>query len=172
MLLMEKQDYDKITITDITRRAGVSRMTYYRLYQSKDDIIDSHLTEIFDDMMDQIHSKQIITEREFFICFFNAVNENRLLFQNVVKARMLEMVWRKEKEYTVPLFNTFFQPRDDDPLAHYRLCFFAGGFLQISREWIESGMQEDVETLAELACSITEKLHRLSSQELSVTNVR
>lgn len=31
MLLMEKQDYEKITITDIARRAGVSRMTYYRV---------------------------------------------------------------------------------------------------------------------------------------------
>lgn len=36
MDLMEKEDYEKTTITDIANHAGVSRMSYYRVYQSKD----------------------------------------------------------------------------------------------------------------------------------------
>ena len=35
--LMHTKDYDDITITDITERAGVSRMSYYRNYHSKDE---------------------------------------------------------------------------------------------------------------------------------------
>ena len=37
--LMHTKDYNDITITDITKRAGVSRMSYYRNYKSKDDIL-------------------------------------------------------------------------------------------------------------------------------------
>ena len=48
MELMEKEDYEKITVIDITKRAGVSRMSYYRIYQSKDDIIETHLIEVFE----------------------------------------------------------------------------------------------------------------------------
>lgn len=33
--LMHTQEYDDISITDITKRAGVSRMSYYRNYNSK-----------------------------------------------------------------------------------------------------------------------------------------
>ena len=47
---MEKEDYEKITVIDITKRAGVSRMSYYRIYQSKDDIIETHLIEVFEEM--------------------------------------------------------------------------------------------------------------------------
>ena len=46
ILLMEQQDYDKITITDITKKAGVSRMTYYRLYSSKEDILLQQFSKI------------------------------------------------------------------------------------------------------------------------------
>ncbi len=38
MQLMEKKDFQQITVTEITGRAGVSRMAYYRNYTSKEDI--------------------------------------------------------------------------------------------------------------------------------------
>ena len=40
--LMKQKPYGEITITDITKKAGVSRMAYYRNYQDKDDILISH----------------------------------------------------------------------------------------------------------------------------------
>lgn len=39
VLLLEQKPYDKISITEIAKRAGVSRMSYYRNYSSKDEII-------------------------------------------------------------------------------------------------------------------------------------
>ena len=38
--LIEKKPFDKITITDIAEKAGVSRITFYRHFNSKTDIID------------------------------------------------------------------------------------------------------------------------------------
>ena len=37
--LLEKQDFDRITIMSIVKRAGVSRQSFYRNYTSKEDII-------------------------------------------------------------------------------------------------------------------------------------
>ncbi|HIS07210.1 MAG TPA: TetR/AcrR family transcriptional regulator, partial [Candidatus Choladocola avistercoris] len=42
LLLMEKKPYEDITITEIAKKAGVSRMSYYRLYKSKDDILEQY----------------------------------------------------------------------------------------------------------------------------------
>lgn len=77
MLLMEKQDYEKITITDIARRAGVSRMTYYRVYQDKDDIIKTHLIEAFDQMVMEINAQNNYTENDFFPLFFRDCKKER-----------------------------------------------------------------------------------------------
>lgn len=39
MILIQEKPYEKITITDITNKAGVARVSFYRNYESKDDII-------------------------------------------------------------------------------------------------------------------------------------
>ena len=36
---MEKKDYKSISITDIVDEAGLSRVTYYRHFSTKEDII-------------------------------------------------------------------------------------------------------------------------------------
>ena len=38
-----------ITISELCKKAGVSRMTFYRNYNSKEEIFTKHLSEIFDE---------------------------------------------------------------------------------------------------------------------------
>lgn len=47
--LLEKKSIDEISITELTERAGVSRMAYYRNYTSKEDIFEQHLKELMED---------------------------------------------------------------------------------------------------------------------------
>ena len=37
--LMAKKDFSKISITEIVQKAGVSRVTYYRHFDSKEDVL-------------------------------------------------------------------------------------------------------------------------------------
>ena len=37
--LMKSEDYDKISVTDIVNKAGLSRVTYYRHFASKEDVL-------------------------------------------------------------------------------------------------------------------------------------
>ncbi|MFA6625012.1 MAG: TetR/AcrR family transcriptional regulator, partial [Bacilli bacterium] len=39
--LMEKEDYSSINISDISKKAGVGRATFYRHFKTKEDIIIS-----------------------------------------------------------------------------------------------------------------------------------
>lgn len=158
MLLMEKKDYNKITVTEIAEKAGVSRTAYYRIYDSKEDIIATHLDDIFDDMIQRVHQKEVSSEEDLFRCFFNCIAQNIILFRNVMQAGLLEIVWCKMKEKTIDLFSTYFGFTSSDPLFHYRICFVVGGFLHIAREWTRTDMNDDVETMVALCCDISEKL--------------
>ena len=44
--LMKVREYNAISITDITKKAGVSRMAYYRNYSSKEDILNKYMDEV------------------------------------------------------------------------------------------------------------------------------
>ncbi|CAL29246.1 TetR family transcriptional regulator [Staphylococcus carnosus] len=43
MLLLEKENFDKITITKICDKAGINRSTFYRNYENKEDIVIKQL---------------------------------------------------------------------------------------------------------------------------------
>ena len=58
LLLMEKKPYEDITITEIAKKAGVSRMSYYRLYKSKDDILEQYADEVFRNLLNRIREMQ------------------------------------------------------------------------------------------------------------------
>jgi AcrR family transcriptional regulator len=44
---MDERHYDKITVSDITKKAGIARQTFYRNYNKKNDIIEQYLAESF-----------------------------------------------------------------------------------------------------------------------------
>ena len=44
--LMKRDSLDKITVSQIAKKAGISRMTYYHYYDSKVNAIEDYLREI------------------------------------------------------------------------------------------------------------------------------
>lgn len=138
-------------------------MAYYRIYQSKDDIIETRLTEVFENMHRQVIEQKLTTDAEFFTCFFITTKENALLFQNCLKANVLEFFLGKIRSHTSILFCSYFQPAKLDPMLEYKMCFFAGGFLHIVRRWVEAGMEESIETMVRFSCGIVERLRQASS---------
>lgn len=90
--LMEQQPYSEITVTDIARRAGVSRMTYYRNYSSKDDILIQHIDELFRSIEGQIIPGRM-QYSELWGLFFRQFRQSRLVAA-VVKAELAESVFR------------------------------------------------------------------------------
>ena len=44
--LMEEKPFNRISITEITKKAGVSRVTFYRHYTSKEDIFIKKLSNL------------------------------------------------------------------------------------------------------------------------------
>ena len=43
MLLLDEKPYSKIGVSDITKKAGIARQTFYRNYSDKDEIVSEHL---------------------------------------------------------------------------------------------------------------------------------
>lgn len=46
IILMGKKEYSEISVTEIVKKAGVSRTAYYRNYSSKDDVLEHFLNEV------------------------------------------------------------------------------------------------------------------------------
>jgi AcrR family transcriptional regulator len=146
--LMSEKEYASITITEITQRAKVSRMTYYRNYSSKEDI----LRKFMSDVGERIHAK--IVEHDlhrdvyrYYLTLFETLGKYAALVNAALAAGLdgliLDCIARN--------MDQTFMDADAQPHAEkYLLRFHAGAFFHVFIEWTRSGMQESPESMARL----------------------
>lgn len=156
--LMSEQDYASITITEITQKAGVSRMTYYRNYSSKEDI----LRKFMGDVGESIHAK--IVEQDlyrdpynYYYTLFDTLGKYAALVNAALTAGLdgliLDCVSRN-------MDRTFLGSSATPEKEKYLMRFHAGAFFHVFIEWTRSGMTESCECMAQLcADAVTGKLN-------------
>ena len=150
--LMKVRDYDAISITDITQKAGVSRMAYYRNYTSKEDILNKYM----DDVGLAIHEKieKLNTKNELFHYFrelFEQLGDYHDLGITAYRAHLGELILENLNKHMVQTF----PPCNDSPEEKYRHLFLAGAFYNVFIELLKSGRTESYDTMAELCCAMT-----------------
>ncbi len=56
--LLESNDFDKLSVCDIVEKAGVSRMSFYRNFKSKEDLV----FQLFDELTKELRTNIINLE--------------------------------------------------------------------------------------------------------------
>ncbi|WP_165053164.1 MULTISPECIES: TetR/AcrR family transcriptional regulator [unclassified Adlercreutzia] len=91
--LQSEKAYGDISVVDICKRAGVSRQTYYRHYEGKEDVylryLDDLLHQVFEneeqgqtfDRLFESLGKLFAGNRQFLSCLFKAGLDSRILFR-------------------------------------------------------------------------------------------
>ena len=142
LLLMKKKEYKDISITEICERAGVTRMSFYRNFDSKEDILKKWLTRITDSFLviSGISYKHDST-REYFIKLFTHLKQHQTICSAMYKADLIYLV----KEQFDRVFLQIRREEYDD----YKSYFLAGGIYNVYLLWLIGGCKETPEEIAE-----------------------
>ncbi len=152
MQLMEEKPFSNISITEITNRAGVSRMAYYRNYKSKEDIFRTYLKDILDvyyqesladhqngHYYDIVHLEHCFKSMECHKDFINS------LFKGGLGNILLEGFGRYMAE-------TWY--KGNDIREYYELESFAGALYNVFIAWAGRGKKESSRQMAGIMHSI------------------
>lgn len=150
LILMEKKPYEEITITDIAKKAGVSRMSYYRLYKSKDDILIQYFNEVFEELLERAKAIGSITRYQFGLMIFQTTKENDRLLKAVLKAQLYELVLRRLIKFCYYLAEHIVQMDMRDKRTDYWVYEEAGRFSLLLVCWIERDLKESPEEMAHI----------------------
>lgn len=145
--LLSKKSFSEITVSEIIRLSGVARASYYRNFNSKEEIIENYME----------HQRHIVADR---ITFSESVVD---IFNEEKLVTALEY-YLKQKDYLLLLydhgFGTFLQEDmnrfaelniGDMPqrsLERYKLYFLSGAMFNTTIQWLKSGAQESPEQMA------------------------
>ena len=150
LILMEKKPYEEITITDIAKKAGVSRMSYYRLYKSKDDILIQYFNEVFEELLERAKAIGSITRYQFGLMIFQTTKENDRLLKAVLKAQLYELLLRRLIKFCYYLAEHIVQMDMRDKRTDYWVYEEAGRFSLLLVCWIERDLKESPEEMAHI----------------------
>ena len=147
--LLQTKSLSNITITELTERAGVSRMTYYRNYHSLDEIFSSYLKDLVDayrtdvatwtdkgnynDYRNMLHCYEYFYHYKEFIACLVRTGLGHLLLQAL-------------DDYILETYYTEDKGRD----FYYTLRAFSGSLYNIYVTWILEDSKESAEEIVSI----------------------
>ena len=143
MILWEQKPYDKITITEIARKAGVSRMAFYRNYETKDELVWDKLKQLNDEYLADLARETDMRIEDFTVHLYEYVQENAAFMQKAMDAGFGRMMQRLVEDYMAhpyafQLSNIDLRAFENANLRH----FIAGGYGSMISRWLAGGMRQ------------------------------
>jgi len=169
--LMRTKPYQKITITDITGKAGIARHTFYNHYQTKaallDNLVDSILEEFFLILKDwNLFLADPAQQHALLTAFFQSWRDNAEIV-DLLRAVDIEFVIMERLK---AFFTRFFyekvsrdMPGVDLELAKYVISFNSYSLLGILIPWFASGMEQKPEDLAGFYNQLSNSAQRMQA---------
>lgn len=136
--LMKKKNYNDITITDITKSAGVNRVTFYRNFNTKDDVIKECL-KICDDNFNKTKNS-------------NDTGLYQMLQFFEINKRTISLLYKSNCSHllTEHILHTWNYNKSDTNIVAYIKSAWAYFMFGWANEWYLRGMQESPEQMVEI----------------------
>ena len=148
--LLKNKKYDDVSVCDITEKAGVSRMSFYRNFKSKDDLLYQGIDVIFNNLRKSFQdseNKSIYTiSKLIFETFKNYKDELFSIANNKVTQHIVETVPERLKENT----STDYMNKT----SKYVPVFYYGALTTVLFNWLKSGAEETPDEMAKLIAGL------------------
>ena len=143
--LIQNQDIDQISISQLCSKAGINRATFYACYDNLHDIADSIRRELEDNMIamykEEIESRQ---SRSDYLRLFRHIKDNQIFYRTYFKLGYDDQL--KGFGYDAKAAEECF----DNRFIGYHMEFFRAGITRIIRMWLDNGCKESPEDMMEI----------------------
>lgn len=143
LILLKKKKLEDITIQEITTLANVGRVTYYRNFTSKEDILNFKLDKLMTEWVDKEMRVKNPTPYQMALKFFQFFSLNRELVQTLIQSE-LSMLLLKQLIDKLTIYGT---PKQ---IGRYEQLFLSFGLCGILLTWMDTGMKETPEEMGEI----------------------
>lgn len=167
--MLKIKEYRYITISEICKKAGVNRSTFYLHYEKIDDLLNEVMIKINNAFADKFVltkmsgkrnilalNDKILISKEYLIPYLEYIKDNGFIFKcykdNPIIFKSDDVFKRINIEIFTPIMNEFKVPKDEQA---YFVEYYCHGILAIVYHWISSDFKEPVEKIFEIISKCT-----------------
>lgn len=149
LVLMQDHPYNEITIKQILLESKLARKTFYRNFESKDDVLLSLIKHILDDYFDIVNN----AKGNVLDTIFDFADRNRELLMLLDKNDMLYVVLQSLNSFSDEALSN--QNKDLNPFSklfegldqEYLIALNMGAVWNVISLWVHRGMKESPESV-------------------------
>ncbi|MFT4244987.1 MAG: TetR/AcrR family transcriptional regulator [Micrococcaceae bacterium] len=159
--LMERKPYNQITISELTKRSGLSRRTFYRHFSSIDDILVQEINKQIEELFQETRRKGAETFEKGIRVSFEYWLTQRDFLLLLQKNDLMPILLAGLPTY-MKYSNINRALIDQNDYFYY---FIAGGISNLLILWLEEGAVKSPQDMAKVAAGITEAFQGIGLSE-------
>ena len=155
--LIQEKELGEITVTDICKKAGLNRSTFYANYLDVYDLADKIKRRLEQEVSDLYLDEKINQyNSNDFSKIFMLVKQNPLFFKTYFKLEKDSIdTFKQDYQYDTKQAKEFY----NDEYIFYHIEFFKAGFNAVLKKWLYGGCVEPVEDLCKIISSEYKKTY-------------
>lgn len=143
--LLQTKELDEIRVSDICKRAGLNRTTFYANYADIYGLADAIRNKLENEVTDLYEDE--ITQRfnsNDYLKLFRHIKDNQIFYQTYFKLGY-------DNEYKVIAYDVnLAREHFHNQFVEYHMEFFRAGITQIIKLWLKNGCRESPEDMVEI----------------------
>lgn len=147
--LLRGRSFGEISVVDIVNKAQVARISFYRNFENKDDILCYYIRRETDEWLSRAGENRLTLAKnglkEYIVFLFTHMYEYREIVEILMRNGKMHLL---EKE-----FDKRFSARLSGIFSPWEIAYRTGGFYKLFCYWVETGYEK---TPREVADSIME----------------
>lgn len=147
--LLLKKDFDNISIKEICDKAGVSRMSFYRYYSTKEDVFVLFCDETFDNFFQIISHQPNLTFKDILLLFFDNLKKYHREIDMLKKSEREAILLAQFEQYASYVASKLILPNKPEYISPFSIPFFAGGLFNVVIRWSNRNYIDTPEEMAE-----------------------
>lgn len=144
---LTEKDFNKITVTDIQRKTGVSRATFYRLFDDMSDVLAFQCDQCFDTIYQTCLRNGFVSVPMLLNQFLLLWMEHIQLLETIMKINRSDIFFSCHMRHFEQLQQCSLNPDHQDYLDEYYVAISSGMMISILLVWLKRGKQETAEEI-------------------------
>lgn len=147
--LVKTKKLSKLTVSEVVKKAGVSRMAFYRNFESLEQVLEEYFEPKYADIFNKTAFKENHEQKiTALTTFFHDHSDD---FQMAIESEYIQILYKIFKKHITLLYDRIIPfPDWTGAKRSYWIDFMSAGVFEIWVMWIKNGQKESLEEISAL----------------------
>lgn len=155
-VMIEKNNFNEITITNLCKKAGLNRKTFYLHYNNIEELLFATLNELNDNIKSKIKNIDINNLKELLSIYLRFIETENIFYERIIANDNYSYILNRNLKNFFNSIHDLYKPlrNIEKNKQNLIITFINNTFFSLYKEWVLTGKNISVNELVELMSNL------------------